>query len=76
MSEELIRIAVLESLAEAQVLGAALEEQGIPHVMRSYHDSALDGLFQSQQGWGLVEAVEEFRPAILAVLEEIRRSSP
>ena len=67
MSGELIRIAVLESLAEAQMLASALEEQGIPHVLRSYHDSALDGLFQRLQGWGLVEAPEEQREAILAV---------
>ena len=67
-----MKIAVLESLCEAQMLEAALKAQGIPHTMRSYHDLALDGLFQGLQGWGHVEADEEHRAAILAALDDLR----
>ncbi len=66
------RIAVLENVCEAEMLGTALLEEGIPHVIRSHHDLALDGLFQGAEGWGHVEADPEHREAILAVLEDIR----
>ena len=46
---------------EGQQLRAILREQGIPHHLRSYHDSAYDGLFQVQLGWGYVEAPAAYR---------------
>jgi hypothetical protein len=65
-------IAVLEYEVEAEHLGAELTNRNIPHVMRSYHDSALDGLFQLSRGWGRVEAPREHKDAILAILKDIR----
>jgi hypothetical protein len=69
---ETVKIAVLDSLFEAQSLESALRDLDIPHVIRSYEDLALDGLFQGSKGWGHVEAAEEHRAAILAVLEDLR----
>ncbi len=66
------RIAVLDSMVEAQVLESVLKEKGIPHVMRSYHDSAYDGLFQGPKGWGHVEAPSECEEAILESLRDLR----
>ncbi len=57
---------------EGQQLRAILREQGIPHHLRSYHDSAYDGLFQVQLGWGYVEAPAAYRDRILAVLADLR----
>ena len=48
-----------------------LKEEGIPHVMKSYHDSAYDGLFQGQKGWGHVEASEEHESKILELLNDL-----
>jgi hypothetical protein len=67
-----VKIAVLDSLFEAQSLEAALKERRIPCVIRSYEDLVLDGLFRGSKGWGHVEADEEDRPAVLAVLEDLR----
>jgi len=67
----MVKIAVLDNLCQAQALDAALNEQGIPHVIRSYHDSVLDGLFQAIKGWGHVEAAEEDRAAVLAALDDL-----
>ncbi|RPH52419.1 MAG: hypothetical protein EHM85_02865 [Desulfobacteraceae bacterium] len=66
------KIAVLNNIIEAQLLDSILTEQEIPHVMRTYHDSAYDGLFQVTMGWGHVEAPEAHRTEILAILDEIR----
>lgn len=37
---------MLRSAIEAQVLESMLMDSGIPHVIKTYHDSAYDGLFQ------------------------------
>ncbi len=57
---------------EGQQLRAILREQGIPHHIRSYHDSAYDGLFQLQLGWGYVEAPAAYKARIKAILDELR----
>jgi hypothetical protein len=58
------KIVVLQSFDEAEVMGIVLKQCGIPHRIRSYHDSALDGIFQITKGWGHVEAPEEYRDQI------------
>ena len=69
------RVAVLDNEIQAQLLSALLEEEDIPHLLRSYHDSAYDGLFQAERGWGHIEAAEEYRPRILQLIEELKQSS-
>jgi hypothetical protein len=66
---EFIRILELNNEVEAAYLAAALEAEGIPFVIVSYHDTALDGLYQFQMGWGHVEASEEHKARILEIHE-------
>jgi len=66
------KILVLDNEVEARLLDAVLEEQQIPHLMRSYHDRAYDGLWQQQQGWGHVEASEDHKEQILAIYEDLK----
>ena len=66
------KILVLDNEVEARLLDAVLEEQQIPHLMRSYHDRAYDGLWQQQKGWGHVEASEEHKEQILAIYAGLR----
>jgi len=70
--ENVTRIAVLENAIEANLLEAVLNERGIPHMVRTYHDSVYDGLFQTQKGWGCIEAAEEHEEDILGLLAGIR----
>ena len=69
---EFISIAVLDNDIEAQLLGSILSEQDIPHLMQSYHDTAFDGLFQVQKGWGSVYAPASYKADILEILDGIR----
>ena len=69
--EKTVKIAVLENEVQAQILGSMLDEKGIPHLIRSYHDSAYDGLFQMSKGWGCVEAPEKFKSRILDILSHL-----
>jgi hypothetical protein len=43
--------------------------------MQCYHDSALDGIYQARAGWGHIEATEDSRDEILAVIEELKRQA-
>lgn len=60
-----IKVLVFNNEFEAKLLDEILTEQSIPHLIRSYHDSAYDGLWQMQSSWGHLEAPEEFREEIL-----------
>ena len=69
--ERLKKVAVLQNQHEARLIDNLLTERGIPHQIKSYHDSALDGLFQITKGWGHVEAPEEFKDEIKTILESL-----
>lgn len=73
--EKFEKIVVLDNEVQAELVGSVLEERDIPHLLRSYHDSAYDGIFQTQAGWGHIEAPASFRDKILAVVEDIKRQA-
>lgn len=51
---------MLKNEIEAMLLDEILTEKKIPHIIRTYHDSAYDGLWQTPTGWGHIEAPEEY----------------
>ena len=59
-----VKILIFKNEIEAMLLDEILTEKQIPHLIRSYHDSAYDGLWQSQSGWGHLEAPEEYAEEI------------
>lgn len=69
--EEFTKIAVLENEIQARLLDSVLTERDIPHRLRSYHDSAYDGIFQTQKGWGIVQAPAGYKEEILAILADL-----
>lgn len=64
-----IKIATIGNLIEAQVLESALAKAEIPYRIRSFHDTAYDGLFQFQKGWGEIYAPAEYRQKILELIK-------
>jgi len=68
------RIAILDNGIQASLLSSLLDEEGIRHHICSYHDSAYDGLFQTERGWGHIEAAPENGARILEIIEELRKS--
>jgi hypothetical protein len=65
------KILVLNNDFEARIVEDLLKEHGIPHRIRSYHDSAYDGLYQAQKGWGVVEAPEEYEDEIKTLYDAL-----
>jgi len=66
-----VRILVFNNEIEAKLLSEILTEKKIPHMVRSFHDSAYDGLFQVNAGWGILEGPEEFRDDIVKIYGEM-----
>jgi hypothetical protein len=65
------KILSLSSEIEAIRIREILEINEIPHMIRSFHDSAYDGLFQNQYGWGVLEADEAFEDRILNLVNDL-----
>ncbi|HEY3131739.1 MAG TPA: hypothetical protein VGL91_19955 [Acidobacteriota bacterium] len=62
------KIVVLDNEVQAQLVDSVLSDRGIPHMMMSYRDSAYDGIFQGQNDWRHIEAPQQYRQEIIAVL--------
>jgi hypothetical protein len=71
-SSQFIKVAVLENMIEAQLVESVLKDQGIPHRVRSFHDTAYDGLFQLQKGWGEIYAPPSRQKDVEDILKDIR----
>jgi hypothetical protein len=70
-----VKIVALDNEFQAMLLDDILKERGIPHIMKSYHDSAYDGLWQTQSSWGHVDAPEEYRDEILEIFNNMSQES-
>ncbi len=66
-----VKILNFKNEIEAILLDEILTEKKIPHIIRSYHDSAYDGLWQTQSSWGHLEAPEEYKREILQTYSEM-----
>ncbi len=70
---EFEKIAIMENEIESLRLASELDTRGIPFAMRSYHDTAYNGLYQFSAGWGHVEAPAAYRQEILDILTLMRQ---
>ena len=73
--EEYVKVVTLDNEIEATLLESILKEREIPHFMRSYHDTAYDGLYQTQKGWGVINAPESYREEIKEILSDLREEA-
>ena len=68
-----VKILALQNEFEAMLIGDILKERGIPHILKSYHDSVYDGLWQTDSSWGHLEAPEDYRDEILDIFNNMSR---
>ena len=74
-TEPFIKITVLENAIEAQLIDSILTDQNIPHRIRSHHDTAYDGLFQTQKGWGEIQAPKSYQSEIMDIIDRVRKNN-
>ena len=75
MMENYIKIAILDNQFEAQMLESILKERGIPHLLKSYYDTAFDGLYQTQKGWGHISAPDQYSKEIKEILSDMNKTA-
>jgi hypothetical protein len=49
-----VKLITLDNQFQADLLTDALGKRGIPYLVREYKDTAYDGLFVTQKGWGTI----------------------
>ena len=71
-NQRFIRIVILENAIEAQLVRSILDQHQIPHRIRSFYDTAYNGLFQMQKGWGEITAPASYKQEILDIVKDIQ----
>ena len=73
--EDYIKASTLDNEDEGRLIDSILNERGIPHLMRSYYDTAFDGLYQAQKGWGYVSAPASYKEEIIEIISDLRKAT-
>ena len=77
---DMVKIHTVENRFEADLLMQALREEHIPAMLRRFEETAYDGLFVTQMGWGAIlvpgDYEAEGRNLIEDMLESLRESPP
>ena len=69
-----VKAGVVESRFEGDRVSQALDEAGIPFLIKSFLDTAYDGLYIPQKGWGAVMVPENFKEEAGKVIFDVKRS--
>lgn len=75
MNDVYEKAAILENEIEARLLDSILVERGIPHLITSYYDTAYDGLYQTQKGWGYLSVPAPYLSEIREIITSVRKES-
>ncbi|MDY6851323.1 MAG: hypothetical protein SV487_04505 [Thermodesulfobacteriota bacterium] len=70
----MIRLTTLENRFEADLITEALTAEGIDFILRTYQDTAYDGLFVTQKGYGTLSVNEEDETMAMDLVRGIRAS--
>lgn len=67
-----VKAGVIESRFEGDRVSQVLKETGIPYIINSFLDTAYDGLYVPQKGWGRVMVPEEFFEKAEKIVAEVK----
>jgi hypothetical protein len=67
------KITVAENRFEADLINQTLTDAGIPCLIRSYHDTAYDGIFIPQKGWAAIMVPVGVADRASAIIAELRQ---
>jgi len=68
---DMVRIHTVENRFEADLLMQALGEECIPAMLRRFEETAYDGLFVIQMGWGAILVPEDYETEARSVIENV-----
>ncbi len=68
------KVGTVENRFEGDRISQALEEAGIRFLIKSFLDTAYDGLYILQKGWGVVMVPEKDREEAERLISEIKKT--
>lgn len=71
---DLVRIHTVENRFEADLLLQALRQEHIPAMLRRFEETAYDGLFVTQMGWGAILVPGDYAPDARKVVQHVLHS--
>ncbi len=69
-----IKAGVVENRFEGDRISQSLQEAGIPFLVKSFLDTAYNGLYVPQKGWGMVLVPETYFDEAEKVIAEVKNS--
>ena len=69
-----VKAGTVENRFEGDRISQALQEAGIPFLIKSFLDTAYDGLYIPQKGWGVVLVSEEDRAETERLIGEVKKT--
>jgi len=69
-----VKAGIIENRFEGDRVSQALKEAEIPFLIKSFLDTAYDGLYLPQKGWGAVMVPERFREEAERMISEVKKS--
>jgi hypothetical protein len=67
-----VRAGVLENRFEGDRISQSLQAAEIPFVIQSFLDTAYDGLYVPQKGWGMVLVPQTFLEEAERIISEVK----
>ncbi len=69
-----VKAGVVENRFEGDRISQSLQDAGIPFLVKSFLDTAYNGLYVPQKGWGMVLVPETFLDKAETVIAEVKNS--
>jgi len=74
MVDQWVKAGTIENRFEGDRISQALQEAGIPFLIKSFLDTAYDGLYIPQKGWGTVRVPEENKEEAEKLISEVKKT--
>ncbi len=72
--EKWVKAGIVENRFEGDRISQVLEAAEIPFMIRSFLDTAYDGLYIPQKGWGMVMVPEDRLSEAERMIQEVKKS--
>jgi hypothetical protein len=68
-----VKAGIVENRFEGDRISQSLQTAEIPFVVKSFLDTAYNGLYVPQKGWGMVLVPEEFMEEAERIIAEVKK---
>jgi hypothetical protein len=69
-----VKAGTVENRFEGDRISQALQEAGIPFLIKSFLDTAYDGLYIPQKGWGVVMVSKKNKEEAENLINEVKKT--